>query len=237
MRKFVVGDIRGDLGLLKKLFDKIGFGESDSVVFLGSYMGPGSDSKGTVDFVLDLKNKYPGKVSCLEGCYEYLFKFCVGETPSISHAALWSHMGGKKVFSSYAAKDVSIHVLRTGNNGHPTPVKEEIPLQVPITHIRFIDGLSQWYEDNVFPYVATHAGGHPILFGGRLETEDQVVFAENDWWKKSWKQIPNKTIIFSHVTFKKPFRGPGKLGIDLGAGLGGKLCAFELFSESFTIVE
>lgn len=233
MRKYVVADIRGELSLLKMLLQKIGPNESDCIVFTGSYLGPGPDSKGVVEHLLELRKTLPN-LSFLKGCYEYMFSSCIETQPAWETMELWGKMKGGEVFKSYS--DENIVVMKTGNNGKPTPVKAEVSMRIPKSHIDFIENLHQWYEDDVYPYVVCHAGGHPVLMGGPLENEGQVVFSENGWWEQDGRMIPGKTVIFSHAPFKEPFRGKGKIGLDLGAGFGGKLCCFEMFEEKFTTV-
>lgn len=234
MRRFIIGDVRGEIGLLKKMMDKLGPCNADFVLFLGSYLGPGPDSKGVIEYLLDMYDR-DLDVHFLKGCYEFMFKFCTETSPPWNVAKLWTEMGGKKVFNSYAS-DRQLYILHTGSNGKPEPSKVEIPMVIPERHIRFIENLHQWFEDETFPIVACHAGGHPMLYGGKLDNEEQAMFGENGWWEQDWRQIPGKTVVFSHVPFKQPFLGKGKLGIDLGAGLGGKLCAYEMVSEQITIV-
>lgn len=236
IRRYMIGDIRGELSLLEKLMDKIGPVQGDFILFLGSYLGPGPDSKGVIDYILELKKKFPENIACLGGCYEYMFNTCVQTNPDWSAMELWGRMGGGNVFRSYAAKE-SLMVMKVGNNGKPTPMKAGIAMAIPEPHIVFMEkDLHQWFQDDTFPYIGSHAGGHPGLCGGELQTPDQVYFSQADWWLDEKKFIPGKTVVFSHNPFKVPFRGKGKLGIDLGAGFGGKLGAFEMMGESITIV-
>ena len=232
--KWVIGDIRGDLHLFKKLMDKIGPTSSDTVIFLGSYLGPGKDSKGCVQYALDLKKKAPESFLFLRGCYEFMFGRCIGigeksgKKPPIDVLNLWSKMQGNKVFESYSmVKTASIRLVGGG--------VEEIPMQIPADHLELFDGgLSHWYEDETLPFIATHAGYHPSTHGDKQE--ELTAFTANDWWKNDLASIPGKQVIFSHVPFKKPFLSKSKIGIDLGCGLGGKLCAFEAYSQTFTEV-
>jgi len=245
MRKYIIGDIRGDLNLLQRLMDKIGPSNADLVIFLGSYLGPGPDSKGVVEYLLSLLDK-DLNVHFLKGCYEYMFENCIGTSWSITKEIqgpppwemmeLWGRMGGKRVFKSYAAGDKPLYLLRTGANGRPVPSPVEIPMVIPERHIRFLQNLHQWFEDDTYPIIASHAGGHPSLYGRPLQNEEELVFGEKDWWKNDWKFIPDKTIIFSHVPEKEIFVGRGKVGIDLGAGLGGRLAAYEIVGSTITVV-
>ncbi len=238
MRRFVVGDIRGDLRLLRKLIDRIGPTDSDVLIFLGSYLGPGSDSKGVVEYLLTLRRK-PLQMLFLKGCYEYMFGSCIETKPALSTMQIWQSMDGAKVFQSYATNKKLVIMSPINGNGSSRPTVAEIPMQIPEAHIRFMEtDLHHWFTDDVFPYIATHSGGHPDLFGGKLDIEEQIVFAEKDWWKNDGLHVTGKEVIFSHVPFSKPFRRAGKIGIDLGAGLhvDGKLCCFEMFTDSFIIV-
>lgn len=239
MRKFVIADIRGEITLFKKLLQKIGPTETDQLIFTGSYLGPGSDSKAVVDLILSMMKKLP-KMVFLCGCYEFMFQRCIEHKPNFDTMRLWGSMGGMKVFESYAAKEKIMIVQPAYNNGNGKPkiVEAAMQMMIPETHIRFThEGLGHWFEDDTYPYVVTHSGGHPVLYGGAIDNEQQLVFAERDWWEQDGRRIPGKTVIFSHYPFPKPFQRAGKIGLDLGAGMGGKLCSFEMFSESFTTVE
>lgn len=233
MRKFVIPDIRGELALLRKLLDKIGPSQDDCLLFLGSYLGPGPDSKGVIEFLLKLKTTQTN-CSFLRGCYEYMFGKALEENTTWEVMSLWGQMSGHKIFESYASRR-KLRILNPLMGGKL--MEARIPMEIPEKHIHFMQhDLHQWYEDDTFPFVACHAGGHPGLFGGKLETEEQTLFAERDWWLQDGRQIPGKTVIFSHVPFKKVFRRAGKLGLDLGCGFGGSLAAFEMVSDSVTVV-
>ena len=70
---FIVGDIHGCLGMFKRLMDKIDWQpDRDSLIFLGDYIDRGEDSKGVVDFLLELMDN-SSNVQCLMGNHESLF--------------------------------------------------------------------------------------------------------------------------------------------------------------------
>lgn len=232
MRKFLIGDIRGDITLFQALLDKIGPGESDTLIFLGSYLGPGNDSKAVLELAIGLK-RHPGAFIFLRGCYEYMFLRCIGDRVIWGDAQMWQQMGGEKVFQSYSIEDKRILVMR-----HEKAQAIDMPLVIPEPHMRFLEhDCHQWFEDDTLPFVATHCGTHPGVFGIKsVGDERESVFSAHGWWQNNKIRIPGRDIVFSHVPFKKPFIGKGKVGIDLGAGLGGKLCAYEAYSQNFTIV-
>jgi hypothetical protein len=252
IRKFVIGDVRGELSLLKRLLDKIGPTSNDQVIFTGSYVGPGEDSKGTVDYLLSLKKDL--NLVCLRGCFEFMFGLCIETQPAPATIRLWGDMGGRRVLNSYASgksiafkddvhsnlAEISASKLREVKDS--LDVKKdgryftaEVEMCVPLEHLSFFADQHQWFEDDVYPFIVTHCGAHPVLFGGQIPNEEATVFSEKNWWEDDGRRIPGKTVIFSHVPFKQPLVKPGKLGIDLGAGLGGCLCCFELYEHKFTI--
>lgn len=70
---FVVGDIHGCLDMLKRLIDSIKWSPStDRLIFIGDYIDRGKDSKGVVDFVLELRECSP-LIQCLIGNHEQMF--------------------------------------------------------------------------------------------------------------------------------------------------------------------
>ena len=233
MKKYVIGDIRGEVNLLKSLIQKLGPTSDDQLIFTGSYLGPGSDSKGVIEYIIELQKKLP-KMAFLKGCYEFMFGSCIETKPNYSTMELWGKMGGQKVFKSYS--DENIVVMSVGSNGKPKPMQADVKLRIPASHLQFIENLHQWFEDDLYPYVVCHAGGHPLLYGGQLDNEEQVAFGESGWWEQEGRRIPGKTVIFSHAPFKVPFCKDGKIGIDCGAGIGGRLCSYEMFTQTFTIV-
>lgn len=229
MRKLIIGDIRGDLGLLKKLFDKLQPDERDFVLFLGAYIGPGPDSKGTVDFLLEQKAKFPNTFHFLSGCYERLFKNLLitqGKDQGLSD--FWRRSGGVKILSSYNGG-----VLKWADVG--TGVQRiRMEIAIPEPHIKFIEGGTfLYYKDADLPFMACHAGVHPERHE-EMKPED-VLFLAADWWKGDWR-LPGLDVVFGHTSFVAPLVKPGKIGIDLGCGLGGSLCAVEMFTKQFTVV-
>ena len=72
-RTLIVGDIHGCLDMLKRLVDKIGWDPgADRLVFIGDYIDRGENSKGVIDFIIELK-KDSQFVQCLIGNHEQMF--------------------------------------------------------------------------------------------------------------------------------------------------------------------
>ncbi len=54
---WTIGDIHGCLNALKKLIEKISPTPNDKLVFLGDYIDRGPDSKGVIDFLIELSKR------------------------------------------------------------------------------------------------------------------------------------------------------------------------------------
>ena len=68
-RYIVITDIHGELGKFENLFSKIKTRPDDIFVFLGDYIDRGPNSKGVVDKVLEISEKF--ETITLIGSHEY----------------------------------------------------------------------------------------------------------------------------------------------------------------------
>ena len=70
-RTFAIGDIHGDLGSLRKLFERLPtLVPDDTIVFLGDYIDRGPDSAGVVKWLREFSLTSPAKVVFLRGNHE-----------------------------------------------------------------------------------------------------------------------------------------------------------------------
>ena len=69
MRYIAITDIHGELTKLESVLSKINLKEDDTFVFMGDYIDRGPDSKGVVEKVLEIKEKF--NTICLIGSHEY----------------------------------------------------------------------------------------------------------------------------------------------------------------------
>lgn len=97
-RTLIIGDIHGCLEMLKALMDKIDWRpEKDGLIFLGDYIDRGADSKGVIDYIIELK-KMSGNIQCLMGNHEELFlRYISGEDEG-----LFLFNGGVNTLNSYS---------------------------------------------------------------------------------------------------------------------------------------
>jgi serine/threonine protein phosphatase 1 len=209
-KTFVVGDIHGCLGMLTRLMDKIDWRpDKDNLIFLGDYIDRGLDSKGVVDFILELRRFSP-RVQCLIGNHEELFlDFLNGGD---LHAFLVN--GGLTTLQSYRLD-----------------YRSDKPL-IPAEHLSFFQSLRPWIELQEFYLV--HAGFRPAVDIERQAIEDMLwirePFISSDY-------DFGKPVIFGHTPFVEPLVRENRIGLDTGAVYGNRLTCLELPAMSFHSVE
>ncbi len=203
-RIFAIADIHGCLDKLRALMEKIRPDrERDRIVFIGDYIDRGPDSRGVVDYVIDLRDRF-GRVVCLMGNHERMF--------------LDYHLYGK---------DGDLFLMNGGDTTLLSYGMEETPAgkraRVPEEHLRFFEDLLPYYESE--GYIFVHAGLRP-----HVPLEEQI--PEDLLWIRyafiRSCQDFGKIVVFGHTPFPEPLIDFNKIGIDTGAVYGGKLTCIEL---------
>ena len=206
-RYFIIGDVHGCLGMLKRLIDKIKWRpDSDGLIFLGDYIDRGENSKGVIDFIIELSLISPN-VQCLMGNHERLFiNYLDGEEDG-----MFLFNGGVSTLNSYTV------------NGK---------IEIPKEHLSFLNSLKAMIE--LEDYYIVHAGFKPGIEirnqseNDRLWIREPFIFSDYDFGKK---------IIFGHTPFTLPLMMENKIGLDTGAVYGNKLTCLEIPSIEFYYVE
>lgn len=104
MRLFAIGDIHGCSRTLRRLLiDKIGIRIPDEIICVGDYIDRGPDSRGVVDFLLDLRSQ-GFTVHTLRGNHEQLMLDSDGDPESLIH---WLRNGGNETLQSFGVSAFS----------------------------------------------------------------------------------------------------------------------------------
>jgi serine/threonine protein phosphatase 1 len=210
-RIFIVGDIHGCLDPLKRMMDKIDWRpEEDGLIFLGDYIDRGVDSKGVVDYIIEISNASP-MVQCLMGNHEnILVDFLNSGDPR-----LLLLNGGITTLESYQED-------KRGDN----------EALIPPEHVAFFENLFLYLE--LEDYYVVHAGFRPGVEIENQAIEDLIwirepfIFSDNDFGKK---------VIFGHTPLAEPLVMDNKIGLDTGAVYGNKLTCLEIPRMKFYSVE
>ena len=202
---FAIGDIHGCISKLDTMMAQLNIdAENDTLVFIGDYIDRGSDPKGVVDSILDIRKRIKNVV-CLLGNHEQMFLNYYLEHKDED---LFMHNGGMSTMISYGF----------------TPSGRE-KFTIPNDHMEFFVTLLLSYETD--DYIFVHAGLRPGIPIQRQNFEDLL------WIRYEFINSPydfKKIVIFGHtpLSFTTPLIDKNKMGLDTGAVYGGKLTCIEL---------
>lgn len=103
-RIFAIGDIHGCSKTFRKLLiDKIQIQQTDEIYCIGDYIDRGKDSKGVIDFILNLR--YEGyHIYTLRGNHEQMM---LDSITSDEAKKMWLENGGSQTLSSFGIKSLS----------------------------------------------------------------------------------------------------------------------------------
>jgi len=133
-RTLAIGDVHGCSAALRALIAAIELQPSDTLVMLGDYVDRGPDSKGVIDFLLELRSRC--RLVTLQGNHELMM---LAATEDRGEDAFWQRFGGLETLESYG----------------------ETFADVPETHWDFIKGCLPYFETPTHFFV--HANYHPLL--------------------------------------------------------------------------
>jgi serine/threonine protein phosphatase 1 len=218
---YAVGDIHGEREMLQELLAGLPLAEDDELVFVGDYVDRGPDSRGVVDLLLELRERYRCTFLC--GNHESMFLDFLGWTGDAYFAGdAFLANGGDRTLASYGYFD----------REHPDPEG----FRLPEGHEAFYRGLELYHQTG--DYLFVHAG-----IGRRQLVESDVHFAlrrarpEDLLWDRASIDLPHSlgvTIVYGHtpnVDFAVRWNPPFSIGIDTGAVYGGRLTAIRLPDE------
>lgn len=210
-RLFAIGDVHGCLFQLEKLFLRANINvKKDTVVFIGDYIDRGPDSKGVVDFILELREE-SDRIICLLGNHERMLLDYLRGGP---YAGIYLYNGGDATLTSYGARR--------------RPEGYEVAL--PDDHQVFYDSLLSLYETERYLFV--HAGFRPGIPLDAQDPED-LIWIRHEFIMSRYDF--GKTVVFGHTPLNRVHIDDYKIGIDTGAVYGGVLTCIEL--PSMTIYQ
>lgn len=139
-RTFAISDIHGCLAQFKSLIEKLKLKPEDTLILMGDYIDRGLDSKGVLDYIIQLKSKY--NVIVLLGNHDAMMREVFrGETDEAREWAkvVWMNNGGRSTLQSY---NLYIDVLWS----------EETPEELE-EHLDFIEEMPLYYTTDTHIFV------------------------------------------------------------------------------------
>lgn len=208
LRVYAIGDVRGALPELLLLDAAIAADLRNRpvrrpvVVFLGNLIGPGPDSAGVLRRLAYLSAV---EQIALRGDIEHmLLQALDGDRPA---ATDWLHAGGSDC-------------LRSWGLPADTP-REEWAARIPAAHIAVLRALRlSWRAGD---YLFVHAGVRPGVPPDAQAPED-LISIRQPFLASEADHGP--VIVHGHNAAPRPELRPNRIGLDTGAGIGGRLtCA------------
>jgi len=190
MRTWIIPDVHGCLLTLKALVEElIGFSKEDSLILLGDLIDRGPDSKGVMDYIMNLQSA-DYNITVLRGNHEdYMVKVIQAERtksalkrflhrPS-SASKEWCFHGGTETLSSFGSKK---------------------PLDIPTHYIDWIEKMPYYIETE--KYLIVHAGFN-------FKNEDIFADKRSMMWIREFEadplQLNGRRIIHGHVPVQLDF--------------------------------
>ncbi|WP_247567536.1 metallophosphoesterase family protein [Bradyrhizobium sp. 151] len=195
-KTYAIGDVHGCLDQLQRLVElceqDAGEGQS-KLVFLGDYIDRGPDSRGVIEFLMDLQKWSPDEIICLRGNHEDLLLAALeGQDAEQS----WLLNGGYATLRSYGAACAT---------------------DIPMPHIAWLRSLPLFHDDRKRFFV--HAGVHPDRPLDQQRTRDLLWIKEPFL---SSEKVLGRFIVHGHTPLKsgRPEVRINRVNIDTGAVFG-----------------
>ncbi len=221
LRLYVIGDIHGRLDLLARMMDQI---KADAarqpevekeLIFLGDYVDRGIDSRGVIDFLLQLPPQGM-KLTFLRGNHDdAMLRFLSGD---LEQVADWMLLGGAATLVSYGLNPFRANIVQD-----PVALHKAALDKVPATHRDFL--VATELDCLRGDYYFVHAGVRPGVPLDNQTDEDRLwirydfLFSDADH---------GKVVVHGHSILPNPDVQPNRISIDTGAYATGRLTCLVL---------
>ncbi len=229
MRLYAIGDVHGQLDLLKAAHERIlrDGGEEAVIAHVGDLIDRGPDSRGVVDYLMSGQAEGRPWVVTRGNHDRFLAKFLSDPDwidPGLSSGRHWIEhqgLGAAATLESYGVD--------------PTLPRDEILAQtrraVPDSHAKFLATLPLWYLHPLA--LVVHAGIRP---GVDLhdQAEDDLVWIRKGFLESNVDYGP--LVVHGHTAIDTATHYGNRLNIDGGAAYGRPLCAVVIEPEGVHLV-
>jgi serine/threonine protein phosphatase 1 len=230
-RLYAIGDIHGRMDLLQSLLERIHADHAARppaddgavLVFMGDYVDRGPRSRDVVGLLAQGDHR-PFTTRFLKGNHEAaLLRFL--ERPETGPS--WTAYGGAETLFSY------------GVAPPPTPssakaweaASEKLRAALPPAHLAFLQGLELAFSYGGYAFV--HAGFRPGRDLGEQAEADMLSIREPFL---SAGDVFGYTVVHGHTPVNEPQTPPGRIAVDTGAYVTGRLSAVRLEGEDVSFL-
>jgi serine/threonine protein phosphatase 1 len=208
-RVYVIGDIHGCLTQLKQLHNEIARDLAARpspvplLIHLGDYIDSGPDSAGVIELLVSRPPSIP-TINLLGDHERMLLDALAGDRAA---ATDWLWAGGKATLRSWGLD--------------PDLPREQWEAALPAPHVAFLRGLKHTHREG--DYLFVHAGIRPGVALAEQTLDDLVSIRQPFLWTE---QPLGMIVVHGHSSNPTVVRTDNRIGLDTGAGMGGKLtCA------------
>jgi serine/threonine protein phosphatase 1 len=208
-RIYAIGDIHGCLPQLERLHAEIVRDlaarpvAAPRLVHLGDYIDHGPDSAGVIEHLVSGGPPIP-TINLLGDHERMLLDALAGDRAA---ATDWLWAGGKAALESWSLD--------------PNLPREQWEAALPPSHVAFLRGLKRLHREG--PYLFVHAGIRPGVALAAQTLDDLVSIRQPFLWTE---QPLGAIVVHGHSSNPSVTRTDNRIGLDTGAGMGGKLtCA------------
>lgn len=192
-RVLVIGDIHGCLDTLRALIGKLEGYPDRRLIFVGDYIDRGPDSRGVVDFLMELQLER--ECIFLRGNHEQMLLDALDKKDP-NQFEMWYRNGGDSTLKSYGT-------------GPKNPI-------LPDGHMEFFRSTEIFYE--IEHYFFVHAGAPPQQTLKESVSDPQ--FIHNFLWSRAHLGLSStkweKRVVFGHTPRPEPIQTADMIGIDTG---------------------
>ncbi len=213
---WIIGDIHGCLTELELLLERLP--KKEGLIFLGDYIDRGPDSAGTVERLLQEKDR---SIFLMGNHENMMLAFYNRQDSPEDGAWLFAQNGGYATLSSYG-------------------LQQNEPFdKLPLSHQKFFMRLKLYHEASDF--IAVHAGlriSHSTAL--KNQRPHDLLWIRHEWiqnehhWpgkKVYYGHTPSRVILGSHRQ-TEPIIGKKSIGLDTGCVYGGCLTALKVEDET-----
>lgn len=219
MRSYVIGDIHGQLALLKAAHEQVrqddaAHGGGGQVIHVGDLIDRGPDSRGVVDYLL--RGQQDGQPwTVLKGNHDrFLTRFAaepgwVDPGMGTRHWVDHVNLGAAPTLASYG--------IERGARSH-AELHAEVLEKVPEAHLRWLDGLPLWQR--IPQALIVHAGIRPGL-PVEAQSEHDLLWIRQGFLDDATDH--GELIVHGHTVVERVTHFGNRLALDTGAAYGGPL--------------
>lgn len=225
---YAIGDVHGCFDMQKQLEEMIiADGQNvpglKMIIYLGDLVDRGPASADVIDHCMSPLPPHFERV-CLCGNHDQalldFYRKPVTQTE-------WFGFGGKETLASYGLDLDHILAMKLKPDQFETLIRQSIPLE----HVAFLEEMP--VAISIPEYHFVHAG---VLPGTKMEDQSDTDLM---WIRQEFlieEKASDRLVVHGHTAAPEPIIGPGRIGVDTAAYMGGGLTAVRIQGADYSFI-